>query len=111
MDITKLSKLMQLTTSTYDGECLTAIRKANLLLAENDLTWETFIKEKNITIKEIVIKKEKDPEIENMLKLCRKTVRSSSIKMFVNSLSHWYKEHGSLTEKQKEALTKIYSNI
>jgi len=111
MDITKLIKLMNLTTSTFDGEALNAIRKANLLLAESNISWIEFIKEKNITIKEIVVKKPRDPQIEEMLRLCKKGVRSISGKMFINSLADWYKKHGSLSEKQLISLKKWYDNV
>jgi len=111
MDVTKLIKLMNLTTSTFDGEALNAIRKANLLLAESNISWAEFIKEKNITINKIVIKKPRDPEIEQMLKICKKGVRSSSGQMFIRSLANWYKNHGSLSEKQMEALKAWYDNV
>ena len=111
MDVTKLIKLMNLTTSTFDGEALNAIRKANLLLAESNISWIEFIKEKNITIKEIVVKKPRDPQIEEMLRLCKKGVRSISGKMFINSLADWYKKHGSLSEKQLISLKKWYDNV
>ena len=111
MDLTRLIKLMNLTTSTFDGEALNAIRKANLLLAESNISWAEFIKEKNITINKIVIKKPRDPEIEQMLKICKKGVRSSSGQMFIRSLANWYKNHGSLSEKQMEALKAWYDNV
>jgi len=113
MDVTKLIKLMNLTTSTFDGEALNAIRKANLLLAESNISWAEFIKEKNIiiNINEIIIKKPRDPQIEEMLRLCKKGVRSSSGKMFINSLADWYKKHGSLSEKQLISLKKWYDNV
>lgn len=111
MDLVKLTKLMQLTTSSFDGEALNAIRKVNLFLAENNMTWEQFIKEKNIVFKEVIIKKQPDVEIEEMLKACKKAVRSSSGQMFIKSLADWYKKHGSLTEKQKESLKKWFNNV
>jgi len=113
MDITKLIKLMNLTTSTFDGEALNAIRKANLLLAESNISWAEFIKEKNITINvnEIIVKKPKDPKIEEMLRICKKSVRSGTGQMFVRSLADWYKKHGALSEKQLIALKKWYDNV
>lgn len=38
-----LVKLMMLTTSPHDGEALTAIRKANALLAAADVNWAEFL--------------------------------------------------------------------
>jgi hypothetical protein len=37
------TKLMQMTESSNDGEALTAIRKANVMLKEHGHNWETFV--------------------------------------------------------------------
>lgn len=109
----KLIKLMQLTTSPFDGEALNAIRKANAELAEADITWEDILKNKEIIIKQVtqIIKKEPNPEIEHMLNICIHNVRSTSGKAFVKSLQTWYKEKGFLTKKQEESLRRWYGNI
>ena len=41
--IDKITKLLALTTSTFDGEALNAIRAANEILNEQDKTWEEVI--------------------------------------------------------------------
>jgi hypothetical protein len=40
MNKDRLIKLMMMTTSSHDGECLTAIRMANAKLAEENMNWE-----------------------------------------------------------------------
>jgi hypothetical protein len=43
MDKVKLIKILNLTSSDIDGECLNAIRMANKLLKANNLRWEDLI--------------------------------------------------------------------
>lgn len=107
----KFTKLMELSASPIDGEALNALRFANQMLVEADISWTDLINNKDIIIKEVHIKKEPNPEIEEMLKICKKGVRSSSGQMFIRSLADWYKNHGSLTEKQVDALRKWFDNI
>ena len=40
---TILIKMLGMTTSKHDGEALVAIRKANSILAENNLSWEQLL--------------------------------------------------------------------
>jgi hypothetical protein len=47
MDKNKLIKFLNLSTSLNDGEALSAIRKANIFLKENNLNWETIFVEKS----------------------------------------------------------------
>ncbi len=46
MDRLKLIKFLNLSTSNSDGEALNSIRKANIYLNENNLTWEEIFTEK-----------------------------------------------------------------
>ena len=43
-------KLMSLTTSSFDGEALNAIRMANAVLARTNQTWEDLLKNKIVMI-------------------------------------------------------------
>lgn len=43
VDIERLTKLLMMTTSSHDMEALVAVRKANALLAENNLNWREFL--------------------------------------------------------------------
>jgi hypothetical protein len=45
MDRSKLIKFLNLSTSSSDGESLSAIRKANELILENNSTWEEVFEE------------------------------------------------------------------
>jgi hypothetical protein len=47
MDKNKLIKFLNLSTSSNDGEALSAIRKANIFLIENNLNWNTIFAEKS----------------------------------------------------------------
>ena len=44
MNYDRLIKLMMMTTSSHDGECLNAIRMANARLAEENMNWEEILK-------------------------------------------------------------------
>lgn len=46
MDARRFAKLMMLTTSDKDGEALVAMRKANAMLARDNLNWEEFLQSK-----------------------------------------------------------------
>ena len=43
MNKEKLIKLLNLTSSSNDGEALSAIRKVNNYLADNNMRWEQFV--------------------------------------------------------------------
>lgn len=45
-DLTRLKKLLNLTTSPFDGEALNAIRKANEEIRKEDKTWDEVLEEK-----------------------------------------------------------------
>lgn len=48
MDLSKIIKLLALTQSSNDNEALSAIRKANALLKENNKTWESLFKSNQV---------------------------------------------------------------
>lgn len=113
LDLEKLVKLMMRTTSPNDFEALVSIRMANTMLRENNINWEDFIAQKTVVINEVVqkVQKKDDAEIEEMLEMCLKHVKSISSKKFIESLSEFYWDNGKLTERQKEALKKFYGNL
>lgn len=43
MNIDRFKKLMMVTTSPVEGEALSALRMANKMLAQENLTWDKFI--------------------------------------------------------------------
>jgi hypothetical protein len=51
MDETLFAKLMAMTTSSYDHEALTALRKANAMLARDNLNWQGVVDRKVIDLR------------------------------------------------------------
>ncbi len=47
MDTKRFIKTLSLTTSSFDGECLNAIRLCNDTLKKDNLTWEMFLNKNN----------------------------------------------------------------
>lgn len=52
MNIEKFKKLLALTTSDSDNEALNAVRQANRLLKENNLTWDELFSIQNLNLKQ-----------------------------------------------------------
>ncbi len=117
MNLEKLVKVMGYTQSANDNEVLSAIRIANGILNESNLTWEQFISQKTIIIQEIIqntipaTSKPIDPQIRDMLDACLRGITSSSGRHFIQSLDIWYKQKGMLTDKQRQALERWYTNV
>lgn len=114
----KFKKLMMMTASQNDGECLNAIRMANAFLAEANLNWDEFLQGKvKITAGSISAgyagkKYTNATEIEQMLEAVMAGVKAgSSFKRFIESLNDWWEEKGFLTEKQYNALRQSYERI
>jgi hypothetical protein len=122
-----------MTTSPNDGEALTAIRKANALLAEANVNWEEFLNAVETTKQAVqqssnnyktppsrrqrapwdddfddvsVGDKFTDAAVINTMfeRAYRRTPPNSSFKEFLDSIHAWFEIHGSLTEKQYLAL-------
>ena len=118
---------MALTASNIDGEALNALRKANILLAENNTTWTDFILNKETPkyetpkYEEPIVRrteepkyqtaKDNSPDIEEMIDFCLENLGSASGKKFIKSLKEWYLEKGFLTKRQRESLESWYNNI
>lgn len=117
MNLEKLVKVMGYTASPNDSEALNAVRIANGILAESDLTWEQFISQKTIVIQEVIQQpttataKPIDTNIQNMLDICLRNVTSHSGQHFIQSLADWYRRKGFLTDRQKTALERWYNNV
>lgn len=118
IDCQRLIKLMMMTTSTVDGEALTAIRKANALLKTNGSDWNKFIKaipEPRPPPKpsgrgfEYMKPESKftDPDIPRIIDSLMRDAKGG----FRNVLESWkqyWEGHGYLTERQYEALINAY---
>jgi len=116
----KFIKLMMMTTSPNDGECLNAARRANSMLAEANLDWDDFLRGKAKIITSTAStqtnysgkKYQNSAEIEAMLNNVLETSkRGTSFYGFLESLSNWWEANGFLTEKQYNALRKTYERI
>lgn len=110
MNREKFIKLMMLTASDQDGEALTALRKANAMLAAENKNWEEFISEKpdapntprSSGVRYI------DPKVIDPLfdKLLRTVPHMSGFRDFVESVHEFWRDERFLTEKQFRALKK-----
>lgn len=120
-------KLMKMTSSSNDGEALNALRKANSILDEVNISWEELLRNR-IKIKKIEAgpnpkyargfasggssakKYTNKQEIETMFAIVLDSVpKSSSFYSFIKSLEDWWETKGFLTEKQYEKLKKAYN--
>ena len=117
----KFIKLMKMTTSPVDGECLNAIRMANSFLMEANLDWDDFLRGKAKIIGGSAAshysnyggkKYDNTDDIERMLDAVLKNVRQgTSFYKFIHSLKEWWDDNSFLTEKQYNALRKTYERI
>ncbi len=114
----KFIKLMMMTTSPNDGECLNAMRMANAQLVEANLDWDDFLRGKaKITDgsgKSMYSGKKytNSDDIERMLDQVLSHTRSgTSFHNFIMSLNDWWEANSFLTEKQYSALRKTYERI
>jgi hypothetical protein len=120
----KFVKLMMLTTSQNDNEALTALRKANALLAEANVNWEEFI---NAIERSKPIASGRPPSnrstnfddarftdvhytdasvIDPLFEAAFRNTSGSGFRRFVDSVHEWWEKNGFLTEKQFSAIKK-----
>ncbi len=114
----KFIKLMMMTTSANDGECLNALRMANAQLAEANLDWNDFLRGKaaitDTAGKSMYSGKKytNAADIDNMLNTVLGSLKhGTSFHNFIVSLSDWWKANDFLTEKQYNALRKTYERL
>jgi len=111
-EIETLTKLLAMTTSSNDHECLVAIRKVNAMLAARNMTWELFIKGRypKEAFSEVDLKdKHTDAdEINEMFTVVMAGARGT-FSEFIDSIHTWWEEKGFLTEKQYSALKSAYN--
>lgn len=112
-------KLMMMTASTNDKEALTALRKANTMLTEQNMNWEEFVNggvrrsqpkgrgtgvsshDQGIT----------DPKIANMLDALISSDAEGGFRVFLESIEQFWNSRGYLTERQYAAIVKAYDNL
>jgi len=109
-DFNRLRAFMARTTSDADPEALTAIRMANRLLAENDLTWDKVFARTVKVIDAIETATPDDPAQENISSLIDEAEANATNDWeadFCADVRRKLAERGSLTEKQVDKLREI----
>ncbi len=116
----KFIKIMKLTQSDQDGEALNALRMANTILVEANVSWEELLRAKVAVTSSVAAQAvpqtgkhyTNKEEIEEMLKgVLSGMATGSSFYSFIKSLDDWWTEKGWLTEKQYNALRKSYERV
>lgn len=117
-DFKMFLKLLNLTTSQYDGECLNAIRMANAVLARTNQTWEDLLRGKVVMISPLGdtsalsrsqsnIRYDDADEINGYFEtLYNRGTRLGNFKTWVDSVHEWWEEKHFLSERQYETLKK-----
>ncbi|MFQ5742007.1 MAG: hypothetical protein ACE5HV_00280 [Acidobacteriota bacterium] len=110
-NLEKFIKIMMLATSPSDGEALSALRKANAMLAEMNNSWEELLRGK---VRMRAADDDEAPrgkhhtdaeEIDTLFEdLFTSVSPASSFRDFVESVHEWWEDKGFLTEKQYQAL-------
>lgn len=129
-------KLMMMTTSPHDGEVLTAIRKANAILAGQNLNWEEFIMQMGAAPapepepfvnhdewSDVGVKTRSKrghdtsssqntyggPGVDKIFdSLLNEFHLADSFKEFVEDVQRYYQDKGYITQRQYEALKNAY---
>ena len=129
----QLIKFMMMTTSDSDGEALTAIRKANAILKEQQVNWQEVLMgikpDQSFRVPPSKRRPEPDDyeraanssrgfaghktryddavEIEKMFETALHETRGRGVHGFVESIHEWWQDKGFLTEAQYLALKKL----
>lgn len=121
LDLPKFIKVLMLTTSDQDGEALAAIRAANAMLRRADSTWNDFARLKHATPPDPAVAWPKshpsysppqppqEPEIQSMLNYCLRHVTGRG-RGFIQSLDQHFRQRGTLSQRQINALRMFYRN-
>ena len=122
-DLVKIVKLLNLTTSTNDHEALSAVRKANALLKNHKILWDSLIGDKKKSFDTFFedIKQDFDwqdhsyrdswdklwfnqcKSLDNYIDEC---IKGTTLSDLQNILLRSYKTKGKISEKQLATLTK-----
>ena len=125
-DYAMFLKLMNLTTSSYDGEALNAIRMANAVLARTNQTWEDLLKNKIVMVApppdatrpatKSYVRHDNANEINGYFEdLYDRGSRLGTFKQWVDSVHEWWEREGlphrrpiQHSKAQRPATLKIY---
>lgn len=111
MDTQKLIKLLNLTQSDSDPEALSAIRKANEIVRENKVLWNSLIKcpsEKFCSHTKLAPKDLQVVDDETIDELLEHPKLKDTAREFVESLKEFYESKKFLTARQEEIFWQIY---
>ena len=115
-------KLMNMTASQSDSEALTALRRANAMLDEQNMTWEEFLRAKvKFKVEQIPVASTSDTdkgtqrpqrhtdadEINPMFELLLATVHDG-FRNYIESVHEWWQSKGFLTQKQYDVIRQAY---
>ena len=110
MNQEKFTRLMIMTTSSFDGEALNAIRMANAMLAEHNFNWEDFISGK-MQAKAIPQPRPRSRRMDqhgedaNLIEEAKESVnQKASFYKVIESISNWFDDKGFITDRQREVL-------
>lgn len=113
-----------MTTSSNDGEALTAIRMANAMLMAEGKNWDEIL---GITNQVTITLQRQQPTtynaedswspphlsdknvIEQMFRIVMSGEHHISKTAFIGSLHEWWQRHGRLSQRQYTALRRIYN--
>ena len=129
LDRTRLAKILAMTTSTHDGEALSAIRRANEVLAGEKVSWEEVLAQEATRAVHVSVHRYPDnskyyeppeawqaPHLKDKVtldmmfrKIFEHTLPGTEAREFVDSVFRWYSLHKSVTPKQYSALRTFYS--
>lgn len=117
---------MMMTTSSNDGEALTAIRMANAMLMAEGQNWDEIL---GVSRQVTITLQRQQPTtyqaedswapphlsdknvIEQMFRFALAGEHTASQTAFIGSLNDWWKRHGRLTQRQYTALRRIYNEV
>jgi len=100
----KLAKILELTTSSHDGEALSAIRKANDFLSKYGKTWSEILHTNQVTNEYIP-----DPSLRDIFDALRHVILPDKTQIFLDSLESTFNRYCRLSERQTECLMAIYN--
>lgn len=106
----RLVKLLNLTSSTNDGEALNAIRAANNLIVKNGLRWEILLLQDSPPPPARSVDTS-GPSIQEMIDQIRERITDDFDETFLNSVERQYKNKGRLSDGQIRGLHNIYDTF
>ena len=114
LDAQKLVKLLMLTTSSFDGEALAAIRKANQMLCDAKTSWQQYFQQLSKPPEPAYRRPNTPPnyeydrdKIDRAFDILDREINAENptkFEEFLQSLHDQWVRRGSLSAKQKAAL-------